>query len=73
MEGGSPVNIYMVGPDDIDQNYEAWLEPGPPMRFNGLCIGAGHTREAALIDAQRELVHTVRYLSELIWQCRQVA
>lgn len=49
--------LKVLDPNDnelIAGDFEVWMDPGPPM-FEGLCIGAGRTREGALRSALAEL------------------
>lgn len=68
------MNIHIIGPEEscADDGYEVWLNPDE-LQFQGLCIGAGETKEDAMTDAIQELYSRMRHLSELLWQSRHAA
>lgn len=68
------MTIHIIGPEQscADDGYEVWLNPDE-LQFQGLCIGVGRTKEEAIADAQRDLLHVARHLSELLWQSRHAA
>lgn len=68
------MNIHIVAPEAsvADDGYEVWLNT-EIQNFDGLCIGVGQTKAAAIADAAKELMCITRQLSELLWQARHAS
>ena len=53
-----------VGNTQLEDDWTVWLNPEADADFNGICIGAGSTRNAAVANALATLVALVAQLSQ---------